>query len=138
MTKDSNFISVPSDNVGTNNSIVHNVYTVVVISQPTTALLDEAAKQRRYWHRMKLNSELNSVTFQNNSVGQDSRTSDDDVNDEDEEQRKHCHSADITGMSILALNCFIYMNHQVDFLFYFYLGRHVVKIRISATIKLSL
>ncbi|CAH8666350.1 unnamed protein product [Schistosoma curassoni] len=96
LTKDSNFISVPSDNVGTNNSIVHNVYTVVVISQPTTALLDEAAKQRRYWHRMKLNSELNSVTFQNNSVGQDSRTSDDDVNDEDEEQRKHCHSADIT------------------------------------------
>lgn len=96
LAKDSNFISVPSDDVGTNHSVVHNVYTVVVISQPTTALLDEAAKQRRYWNRMKLNSELNSITFQNNSVGQDSRTSDDDANDEDEEQRKHSHSTDIT------------------------------------------
>ncbi|CAH8563490.1 unnamed protein product [Schistosoma turkestanicum] len=94
--KNSDFIPVQSDNVGTNFSNEHSVYTVVVISQPTTALLDEAAKQRRYWQRIKLNSELNSMPFQNNSVGQDTRMSDDDAIDEDEEQRKHYRSVDIT------------------------------------------
>nr|CAX73123.1 F-box only protein 42 [Schistosoma japonicum] len=92
---DSHFNPIQND-VDRNYSSVQNIYTIVVISQPTTALLDEAAKQRKYWQRIKLHSELNCVNSQNNLVSQDSRISDDDDgNDDDEEQRRHCHPANV-------------------------------------------
>ncbi|CAH8663657.1 unnamed protein product [Heterobilharzia americana] len=72
-----------------------NVFTVVVISQPTTTLLDEAVRQRRYWQRVKISSELSSKTFQNKSVDQVYHISDYVDNDEGDRQHEPCCPADL-------------------------------------------
>nr|CAH8872786.1 unnamed protein product [Trichobilharzia regenti] len=74
---------------------MENVFTVAIISQPTAALLDEAAKQRKYWQRIKMSSELTSTSYRKNATDQISGMPADDGNEKEDLLQKPCHLADI-------------------------------------------